>query len=90
MQGHIDETEYIKNQAEDENIDDSNPENKDQILRIVKNQVFQLFFKLNITKSIVGVHYYIIMIIIEALQLLTFVLNDGSYTTAGPYEDKSP
>ncbi|CAG9333953.1 unnamed protein product [Blepharisma stoltei] len=90
MQGHFDETEFLKNQAEDEEMDENNAEGKDQILRIIKNYLFHLFFKLNTTKFSSGVYYYVIMITIETAQLLTYVMVDGDYSALGPYEDTSP
>jgi PAS domain S-box-containing protein len=90
MQGHTDEFEYLKNQQDDDEIVELSGEGKDQLLKVVKYRLFNLFFRLNTLKISVAIHYYMLMVGIEAFQLLTLALVDGSYSTLGPYGTSSP
>lgn len=90
MQGHVDEIEYLKNHGDEEESDESNGDSKDQILKMLKSRLFSLFFRLNTLKIAVPIHYHMVIVGIEALQLLTLVMNDGSYNKLGPYDNDSP
>lgn len=90
MQGYIDEIEYLKYSTDSEEIESSDSESKNQFLKVVKLKTFDLFFRLNTLKISVPIHYHILLIAIEAFQLLTLVLVDGDYSTGGPFESSSP
>ncbi|CAG9322241.1 unnamed protein product [Blepharisma stoltei] len=90
MQGHVDEIEYLKNHGDEEENEEASGDSKDQILKLLKSRLFSLFFRLNTLKVAIPIHYHMVMIAIEGLQLLTLVLNDGSYNKLGPYDSDSP
>jgi PAS domain S-box-containing protein len=89
MRGHADEAEYLKlNEGEDDSSSD--PDIKESLMKFLKTRLFLLFFKLNTLKLSIAVHYFMLMIGIEGFQLLSIVLNDGSYSSLGPYGGQSP
>jgi hypothetical protein len=90
MQGFTDEAEYLKNIQEAEANEEDAPVPKDQWLKHIKTRLFGLFFRLNMLKINVAIHYHMLIIAIEAFQLMTLVMVDGSYSQMGPYETGSP
>lgn len=89
MRGHVDEAEYLK-ENDDEEVDETNTEGKDQVMKFLKSHLFGLFFRLNTMKLSIAIHYHMAIIAIEGFQLLSIVLNDGSYSSLGPYAQSSP
>ncbi|OMJ95244.1 hypothetical protein SteCoe_1458 [Stentor coeruleus] len=85
MRGHIDEAEYLKLNDADQEAGEGDTESKEQIMKYLKNHLFMLFFRLNTTKIPMAIHYYMLMIGIEAFQLLSLALVDGGYSKLGPY-----
>lgn len=91
MQGHVDEVEYLKNsESSGDDADDMGEETKEQLLKLIKERLFSVFFRLNTLKLSIAKHYYMLFIAFETFHLLSLVLVDGSYSTLGPYGTDSP
>ena len=90
MRGHVDEAEYLKLNDADQEEGENESEGNNQIMKYLKTHLFGLFFRLNTMKLSIAVHYHMLMIAIEAFQLLSIVLNDGKYSELGPYGTDSP
>lgn len=90
MQGYTDEAEYLKNIQEAEANEETSGEIKDQWIKLIKTRLFGLFFRLNMLKISIAIHYHMLIIAIEAFQLMTLVMVDGNYTKMGPYDSDSP
>ena len=90
MQGHVDETEFLKyfDLSEEEPIVEEGQ--RDPILKVLKTRLFAVFFRLNTLKFAVSVHYYYVLVAIEFFHVMSLVLLDGSYSANGPYESESP
>lgn len=89
MQVKID-AEYQKFIHEAEAEDAASNDTSSNWLKVFKYRLFGLFFKLNKLKIPLPTHYHMLIIAIEALQILTFVFNDGNYNQLGPYGVSSP
>ena len=90
MRGHIDEAEYLKLNEAEQDDQENESEGNNQIMKYLKTHLFGLFFRLNTMKLSIAVHYHMLMIAIEAFQLLSIALNDGKYSELGPYSTDSP
>lgn len=86
MKGHVDEAEYLKLNDNDDEYEEKDTDKKDQFIKSVKKRIFCVFLRLNTNKISIALHYYILMILVETLQLLSIILNDGKYSKIGPYE----
>ena len=89
MNKHANEGEYFAPADIGEDGNENN-DGKDKIVRYLKSHLFGLFFLLNKMKFSMAVHYHMLAIAIEGFQLLSIVLNDGSYSSMGPYNSSSP
>jgi PAS domain S-box-containing protein len=90
MHEHTDEAEYFRNIIEAEANEETSGEGLVQWDQIVKDKLFGLFFRLNMHKVNLSIHYYIIMIVIESFQLMSLVMVDGTYNQMGPYMTTTP
>ena len=88
MKEIVAEFELIRHHNEEDETLFRGPKYK--VLELAKRKLFCLFFKLNTMKVPVSIQYYMVLVAVEGLQLLSLVLNDGSYSKLGPFEDTSP
>ena len=65
-------------------------ETKEHFLKIVKDKVFYVLYRLLSTKFVVPLHYQLLLILIETFQLMTFALVNRQYSTMGPFQDQDP
>ena len=60
------------------------------VFQVLKSRLFLVFFQLNSLTISLPKHWTLALIVIETLQLLSLLLNDGNYSQLGPYEQQSP
>jgi hypothetical protein len=60
------------------------------VFQLVKSRLFLVFFKLNRLTVHMRKHWTWALLVVETLQFLSLVLNDGNYSQLGPYEQQSP
>lgn len=60
------------------------------VFQVLKSRLFLVFFRLNALTESLPKHWTLALIVVEELQLLSLVLNDGHYSQLGPYEQQSP
>jgi hypothetical protein len=63
---------------------------KGNFLKTIMTRVFMLFYDLNLNKLQIDLNYHVLLIVVEAFQIMSLVMNDGVYSTLGPYDDSSP
>lgn len=84
----MDEADFFRSSTQ--NLGEFREETKDPLLKAIKERLFMVFARVNSMKVSFARHYHVILIGIETCHLLSIVLNDGSYSAMGPYQEKTP
>lgn len=87
----MEDGEHMQFRDEDELEDQGEGvETKEHFLKIVKDKVFYVIYRLLSTKFVVPLHYQLLLVLVETFQLMSFALVSRKYSTMGPFQDQDP
>ena len=81
MQSFANDSAFMKYQDEDESVTSLHSQS---LLATLKDALFSVFLRMNIWPSGLAMHYHVLMIGVEIMQVLTLLLSTEEYTKFGP------